>query len=289
MTGTRILTAAILIAVVVAAVWWGPLWLVAALVMLVTSLALHEFFGLAEKAGARGYLLWTSFASILLIYAQMLQVEREGMAHRLGTSVVWLRPMSDLQAALKLESVVILFVLGLAVMVMASRRPVSEALGAMGSSAAGMLLIALPVSYVVRLRGEENGVALLLFLLALIWVGDTLAYFVGRLVGRNPLAPELSPGKTLEGALANLAGAVVVGAVFTSWIAMTTVQMIVLAAAVSVAGQIGDLAESAYKRSAGVKDSGKLLPGHGGMLDRVDSLVFAAPVMWCYLEYVLRH
>jgi phosphatidate cytidylyltransferase len=104
------------------------------------------------------------------------------------------------------------------------------------------------------------------------------------------MAPHLSPGKTWEGAAGNLIGSVAVGIAFAPWLRTAMSDMAILAALGSVAGQAGDLLESAYKRSAGAKDSGALLPGHGGVLDRIDALIFAAPVVWYYFELVMaRH
>ncbi len=165
----------------------------------------------------------------------------------------------------------------------------------------GLTLLALPA-----LRAEPSGASLLLFLLFVVWAGDTSAYYVGRAWGRHKLAPKLSPGKSWEGAIASVAGSMLIAAalvglatllqkpsnaVVFSWLQRVCPSAIltfpeelwywlVLAAVVNVAGQIGDLAESALKRSAGVKDSGNLLPGHGGVLDRIDALLIAAPVLW---------
>jgi phosphatidate cytidylyltransferase len=101
------------------------------------------------------------------------------------------------------------------------------------------------------------------------------------------MAPQLSPNKTWEGALANLLGALLVAAVFANWSRIPLLHMLAMAAAGSIAGQIGDIFESAWKRSAGVKDSGTILPGHGGMLDRIDALILAAPAVWYYFEWVV--
>jgi phosphatidate cytidylyltransferase len=150
------------------------------------------------------------------------------------------------------------------------------------------LFVALPFSFVVRLHAtDSDGRKLLLFVLVLVWVGDTLAYFVGRGVGRLPMAPKLSPKKTWEGAAANLLGALLVAVVFARWMTVQPGHLLMMAALGNVAGQMGDLLESAYKRSAGVKDSGMLLPGHGGILDRIDALILAAPVVWYYFELVV--
>lgn len=125
----------------------------------------------------------------------------------------------------------------------------------------------------------------LMFGLMINWVGDTGAYYIGRRFGRHKLAPLVSPGKSWEGAAASLTSGVLFGVIYlplaihgTTWL-----NAALLAIAANVAGQIGDLAESAIKRSAQVKDSGSLLPGHGGMLDRLDSTMFALPVLYALL------
>jgi phosphatidate cytidylyltransferase len=132
-------------------------------------------------------------------------------------------------------------------------------------------------------------VHLLFFALALNWAGDSVAYYVGRRLGKHKLAPVVSPNKSWEGAAASVAGSVFLGVLylhfFESGIAIWKV--VVMAIVGNIAGQLGDLAESAVKRGAGVKDSGQLLPGHGGMLDRVDSSLFALPVVYT-LVLVLR-
>ena len=122
----------------------------------------------------------------------------------------------------------------------------------------------------------------LMFALMVNWIGDTGAYYAGRAFGRNKLAPAISPGKTWEGAVASALTAILFGQIYLP-LAITGTSLTkagVLALAANVAGQVGDLAESAIKRSAGVKDSGTLLPGHGGMLDRVDSTLFVLPVLY---------
>jgi phosphatidate cytidylyltransferase len=118
--------------------------------------------------------------------------------------------------------------------------------------------------------------------LVITWIGDTVAYFVGRAIGKHPLAPHLSPKKTWEGSVASFAGSMAVGALFSRWLSAPVPHLLAMAAAGNLAGQAGDLLESAYKRSAGVKDSGGLLPGHGGILDRIDALILAIPVVWYY-------
>jgi phosphatidate cytidylyltransferase len=126
----------------------------------------------------------------------------------------------------------------------------------------------------------------LLFALVITWVGDTAAYFVGRWIGKHALAPHLSPKKTWEGTVASFLGSLIVAVVFVRWIHAPLQYLLGMAAVGNVAGQVGDLLESAYKRSAGIKDSGSLLPGHGGVLDRIDALILAIPVVWYYWIWI---
>jgi phosphatidate cytidylyltransferase len=129
----------------------------------------------------------------------------------------------------------------------------------------------------------------LLFAFLLCWAGDTAAYYVGKNFGRHKLAPVISPGKTWEGAIASVAGGVLAGAIYAYYLipAAPLGWVLIVAAAGNVAGQIGDLVESAYKRWGGVKDSGSSLPGHGGWLDRIDSSLLAIPVVYAILRLVV--
>jgi phosphatidate cytidylyltransferase len=145
------------------------------------------------------------------------------------------------------------------------------------------MLVAFPLSYAVRLHGWPfQGPPLLLFALVITWVGDSTAYFAGRAIGKHALAPHLSPKKTWEGTVASFVGSLIVAVVFARFMTVPLPHLLGMAAVGNVAGQVGDLLESAYKRSAGIKDSGSLLPGHGGVLDRIDALVLAIPVVWYY-------
>jgi phosphatidate cytidylyltransferase len=144
----------------------------------------------------------------------------------------------------------------------------------------GALYTFAPWHFAVLLRSES--VHWLFFALALNWAGDTLAYYVGRRFGKHQLSPLVSPNKSWEGAAASVAGSVVFGVLYMSYFMAPLPWWHVagIAVAANIAGQCGDLAESAMKRGAGVKDSGHMLPGHGGMLDRVDSSLFALPVVY---------
>lgn len=284
MTWKRIATAAAMIPVVLLAVLWGSTALVTALAGLVTLLALHEFFGLGEHIGMHGYRVWTSICALAVLFQQWTATKAQSWALAGNSGVT----RSTTASELPLELVLFAFVLGSAAIVFFSGRPLSEALGDLSISTGGLLFVVLPFSALVRLDGVSViGPRLVVFTLTLVWVGDTLAYFIGRWFGSVPMAPHLSPKKTWEGAAANLLGSLLVGVLFARWLHLDAKHMLIMAGLANVGGQAGDLIESAYKRSATVKDSGVLLPGHGGMLDRVDALILAAPVVWYYFELVL--
>jgi phosphatidate cytidylyltransferase len=191
----------------------------------------------------------------------------------------------------------------------ASRRiDMSSAYPAAAASTFAFVYIALPLALLVQLRQQYAGAFLLLYVLLVVWAGDIFAYFVGRSVGRHLMAPRISPKKTWEGAAASLVASVAVG-VALFWYAAplcTTllswgliqrrdgmfslerpalIPIFLLTVLLNVAAQLGDLVESLIKRGAAVKDSGTILPGHGGMLDRIDALLFAAPVLWVWAAW----
>jgi phosphatidate cytidylyltransferase len=151
----------------------------------------------------------------------------------------------------------------------------------------GIIYIAVPLSYVILLRDLEQGRWWLLFILFVIWANDTFAYFTGKTIGRHKMSPFVSPNKTIEGAIGGLAGAVLAGLVMNKYLAMgmTMTEAAALSVILGVMGIIGDLAESLLKRSAGVKDSGSVIPGHGGVLDRIDSLLFPVPFVYYFLIF----
>lgn len=279
----RLRTAAILAPAAAAAVLFAPLWLLAGLVGVVTLLALWEFFRLGDQAGFTGFVQWTTLCSLLIIYAQWREAAME--SERLAAAGT-VRAIGLLGGGI--EEVLILFILGLAVAVGLTKLDLSRRLGSLIVSAGALILLVFPLSYLLRIAGLPEGRSFLLIVLIMIWVGDTAAFLVGRSFARIPMAPVLSPKKTWEGAAANLLGALLVGVVAAAFLRLPLWPILILVALANVAGQAGDLLESAYKRSAGVKDSGVLLPGHGGMLDRIDSLVLAAPVAWWFLGLLFR-
>lgn len=152
----------------------------------------------------------------------------------------------------------------------------------------GPLYLGGMLGHLVWLRAPEQGADAVIFVLAVTWMVDSAAYFGGRRWGRHPLAPVISPKKTVEGAVAGLAGGVVTALVAHWWWfpLLTVAESVGVGLLLGCVGQLGDLAESMLKRRAGTKDSGGWIPGHGGLLDKVDSLVFTAPTFYYYLVWV---
>ncbi len=282
MTWKRVATAAVLIPFVVGLVVWGSTAIVALAVALVMLLALFEYFALGEAIGHRAYRFWTATCALFLIYVQWLM--GAVASYRLsGGLIAYQRIWWFANGLPSLEAVFFLFVLGVAALTLGTKRPLVEALPAAGMSATGLILVAFPLSFAVRLHGTgREGPLLLLFALVITWAGDSAAYFVGRSIGKHALAPHLSPKKTWEGTVASLLGSLIVALIFARFMTVPLPRLLAMAAVGNVAGQVGDLLESAYKRSAGIKDSGSILPGHGGVLDRIDALILAIPVVWYY-------
>jgi phosphatidate cytidylyltransferase len=157
---------------------------------------------------------------------------------------------------------------------------IESAFGRVGVGLGSIVYCPLMLGYLLWIGRDQ-----ILLLFAIIWVGDTAAYYCGRAYGRHLLAPKISPKKTVEGALAGLIASVIAGTVGGMWIVhQPSSRFLWISAITAVAGQIGDLAESVLKRSAGVKDSSSILPGHGGILDRLDSLLFATPVFYWFVS-----
>jgi phosphatidate cytidylyltransferase len=288
MTWKRVATAVVLIPLVVGLVLAAPTALVAAALALVILLAIFEYFSLGEAIGHRAYRLWTAFCAMLLVYVQYLAPMDAQYSLNGGPAIHRVLGLFRL-ATPSVADVLFIFLIGITILTLTTRRPLVEALPAAGISSSALLLIALPLTFAVRLHGIALvGKYLLLFSLVITWIGDSAAYFVGRAIGRHPFAPHLSPKKTWEGAAASFLGSILIAIALAGshLVNIAVIHLVGMAAACNVAGQMGDLLESAYKRSAGVKDSGTLLPGHGGVLDRIDALILAMPVVWYYWLWI---
>jgi len=253
---TRVITAILGMPILLACGYWGgaPLFI---LLSALAVVALSEFWGMLAGKGLRGEKTLSSAAAVAMAAA--------GVAGR-----------EDILAGLVAISAVLVLV------VQVLRRAAYNVPDAY-ATVAGLIYVGYLNAYPGLLR--HLGLWPLALAVFVTWASDTAAYFTGRAAGRHKLCPDLSPGKTVEGAVGGLGGAVIVGgfagvglAGLSLWAAM------VLGLVTGVAAQAGDLVESALKRFCGVKDSGHLLPGHGGVLDRFDSLLFSAPVAY----YVFR-
>jgi len=282
MTWKRVVTAAVLIPFAVGLVLWGSTAMLSIAVALVILLALFEYFALGDAIGHRAYRFWTATCALVLVYAQWRTASESASSMDGGLIALRSREWVIVEVS-PVEAAFFLFVLGVAALSVWTKRPLVETLPAAGISASGLILVAFPFSFAIHLHAAgTQGPALLFFALVVVWVSDTAAYFVGKSIGKHALAPRLSPNKTWEGTVAGFIGSLLVALVFARWLTVPLVHLLGMAAAGNVAGQVGDLLESAYKRSAGVKDSGSLLPGHGGVLDRIDALILAIPVVYYY-------
>jgi phosphatidate cytidylyltransferase len=259
----RLLTSAIGVPLVLAAVFLLKGWWFFAFIALVVEGAVWELAAIlqvrAPKAPLRLLLLLAPLAAWGLSYA---------LTDPIGVTA--LRYL--LFAAALLLSV------GLGTLLLLSRTPLEETLPAMGAFAFGIPYFAAATSSIHLLQRADPWLTFLL--MAIVWLGDTAAYYVGSRIGRHKMAPVISPKKSWEGAAASFVVAVLSAAVW-DWCRHGTLEpgLLAVAAATAVAAQIGDLVESLVKRSSGVKDSGNILPGHGGAFDRVDALLFGAPVL----------
>jgi phosphatidate cytidylyltransferase len=269
----RVLTAIVLIPLVLALLFAGPLGLVTLVAAGVAALAGWEFLGLAEQTGARPPRIAVLAAIVALFAARLFADNFE-----------WLR---------QTDAVLGILALGLLVYCTFSS-PTERMMADASSSILCLLYTGFTLTAVPALREETNGPSLVVFLMCVVWAGDIAALYVGRSWGRHKLAPALSPNKSWEGALGSVGGSLLavgallgLGSLLAQWnfVRLSFADeawwyWLAVAVVVNVAAQVGDLAESALKRSAGVKDSGTLLPGHGGVLDRIDALLVAAPVLW---------
>ena len=189
---------------------------------------------------------------------------------------------------LPLRSVLALTVLLALAFRVFSREPLRQTLIDVAIVLLGIVYIGLLVGHLLPTRALPGGEWLILFLFFVTWAGDTGAYYAGTAMGRRKLAPRISPNKTVEGLLGGIGLSLVAAFIAKVWFlpSLNTIDCLALGVLLSLTGVLGDLAESVLKRSAGVKDSGSLIPGHGGVLDRIDSLLFTAPVFYYYLTLV---
>ena len=257
----RLLSTLLLLPLFVWMVVDGPVWLFGAVMVLVGALGQWEFTGMFERAGV------PSFRVLGLVGGSLVTAS-------------FALPVSERVAF----TAVLLALLGIGLLRAPSGRPAWEpvAVTLLGIGYVNWLL-----GYTFWLRDLEAGREWILLLVSVTWLGETAAYLVGSTLGRHKLAPVVSPRKTVEGALAQLvvSALAALGARATFFPALSLESAIAVGLLLGVVGQAGDLLESAIKRSVGTKDTGRLIPGHGGMLDRVDSLLVNTPVLFYYATY----
>jgi phosphatidate cytidylyltransferase len=291
----RIATAVVLIPIVLALILRAPVPALAVVAAVVALITIHEFLKLTEHYGVEPMPLPTYLYTILFFLTLVIGAGSETPLVSTGKFLIILG-----------------FAAAIAPFIFLTRamrgNDLRKGYPAAAASAFAFAYIALPLGMLVQLRQMWAGAFYLLYLLLVVWAGDIFAYFVGKTIGRHLMSPRISPKKTWEGAAASVIASVVVGWLLFSHAEQissgllraglitrangmfglevpATGPVIFLTIVINVAAQLGDLVESLIKRGAGVKDSGAILPGHGGMLDRIDALLFAAPVLWYYAAW----
>jgi len=285
----------VLIPIVLVLILHAPIPVLATVAAVVALLTASEFLKLTEGYGVKPFYKGTY---VFVAFFFVLLAVNPGNGKPLLSTAIFVYTLA-------LAAAVVPFIF---LTVGMRREDLSRSYPAAAASVFAFTYIALPMGMLVQLRQQWSGAFLLLYLLLLVWAGDIFAYFVGKSLGRHLMAPRISPKKTWEGAAASMIASVTIGMLLynyalpiCSWLLNAHLierrdgffalekpplwPTILLSAAINIAAQLGDLVESLIKRGAGVKDSGTILPGHGGMLDRIDALLFAAPVLWYYAAW----
>jgi len=288
----RIATAVILIPLVLLLVLKAPPYVLAIVAGAVAMLAIAEFLKLVTHYGIQPLTLATyAFVALFFLFVMVASANRTPLVET--TAMLY-----GLAVAAALAPFVFLTV-GM------NRTNLPSGYPAAAASVFAFAYIAIPMALLVAIRQQPAGAIWTIYTLLAVWAGDIFAYFVGKSLGRHRMSPEISPKKTWEGAVASILASVIVGTLWfqhapgisSALLRAGLIErrdgmfgleqpqiwpIILLSALVNIAAQLGDLAESLIKRGAGAKDSGTILPGHGGMLDRIDALLFAVPVVWAY-------
>lgn len=269
---TRVLSAIVLIVVVGATIGWLPPVATLVLAAIAAGAAATELCGLSRSSGAQPSPLLAAASAGATVVA-------------VAAPAIWPSVSGHVLLAMAIG-----LTLASALFVLATHQPGPGVMPALAALLLAALYVGVPLGALVIVRAV-TGPAAIAWLIAVIALSDTAQYYVGTNLGKHKLAPVVSPGKTIEGAIGGLIAAPIVGAAlsgivgggvtFTSWAAAAG-----LAVVLAMFGITGDLFESLLKRSAGAKDSSTLIPGHGGVLDRIDAYLFAAPVLYLFLRYV---
>ena len=260
----RILTGMIAVPVVVGIVYYGSPLLFLVFVAAAVLVAVYEYFTMIDRTGVKGFPIPGMALSVLLLLSFYFDGRfflEWGVVAGVSLFATWFIRETNVKIAIN-QIAYTLF---------------------------GVLYVAGFGGYYLLIRSFEHGERLILFLFLIVWLGDIAAYYWGKNFGKNPLALTISPKKTVEGAAAGIVGSLMAGVVAQVWFLdqLAMVHCLLVAVICGIIGQFGDLAESLLKRQVGVKDSSNLIPGHGGVLDRIDSLLFAGPAFYCYFKLVL--
>jgi phosphatidate cytidylyltransferase len=288
----RIATAIVLIPIVLLLVLKAPIYVLTVVAGAVALLAVAEFLKLTTHYGVQP-LSQATYGYVALFFLFVI-IATSGRTPLVETTAV----IYGIALATVLAPFLFL-TLGMC------RAELSSGYPAAAASVFAFAYVVLPMTLLIEIRQLPAGAIWVIYTLLVVWAGDIFAYFVGKAMGRHRMSPEVSPKKTWEGAIASVAASVIIG---TFWFQHapgissallragligrrdgvfaleqpSLLPIIVLSVIVNFAAQLGDLVESLMKRGAGVKDSGSILPGHGGMLDRIDAMLFAVPVVWAY-------
>jgi phosphatidate cytidylyltransferase len=289
---TRIATAAVLIPIVLLLVLKAPLYVLALVAGAVAVVAIAEFLRLltpyrVQSLGPATY----AFVALFFVFVILASANRTPLAET--AAILYGIALSGALAPFVFLTVAM------------RRANLGSGYPAAAASVFAFAYIAIPMALLVAIRQQPAGAIWTIYTLLAVWAGDIFAYFVGKSLGRHRMSPEISPKKTWEGAVASIVASIIVGALWMQHAPAISSALlkiglinqrdgmfglerpqlwpiILLSAGVNIAAQLGDLVESLIKRGAGVKDSGSILPGHGGMLDRIDAMLFAVPVVWAY-------
>ncbi len=293
----RIATAVVLIPIVLLLVLKAPAYLLVMVAGAVGLLAVAEFLKLTASYGVQPLTLVTYlFVGVFFVF--IIFASANGTPLMEGTAALY---------GIALGATVGPFIFLTAAMMRADLRTGYPAAAA---SSFAFAYIAIPMALLVEIRRQPAGAIWVIYTLLAVWAGDIFAYFVGKSLGRHRMSPEISPKKTWEGAIASIVASVIVGVVWFHYAGPLSATLlraglidarsgmfglerpriwpiVALSVVVNIAAQLGDLVESLIKHGAGVKDSGTILPGHGGMLDRIDAMLFAVPVVWAFRAWML--
>ena len=294
---TRVLSALVLLPVVVGTIWFLPDWATLLLALLAALLAFSEYRIIARALGAEVPAGVAATAVVLACYAMWIG---DRWMHTTSASLLPVGGMSFSSADVFKPNLVALVLMSAflvtGAVAVARGRPGPGVLADAATTLFAPIYIGLPLGALAWIRADRfaayeltnwDGRQAVLLLLGIIVVSDSAQYYTGRAFGRRPLAPTISPKKTMEGAIGGMIFGTIATAIGGSYVFSSPWWMLgLLGAVISLLGIVGDLFESLLKRSAGVKDSSSLIPGHGGVLDRIDSWLFAAPVYYVFVRFV---